>query len=623
MRNVTMIALLTFLAQTHAQDTQKLMDEVATTSSGRFASQGSADKSVDKLFDNLSDRALQASHLHHAELDNAMLAKPGHLALHGPTQSMPSEPLQLRGKAMLGHPIVQSRPGYTFPWSPHSGRRAPVTHARKVVKTTTLEKPKTTEGRNVKKLSKKMSDAEKEEERSMLMQSMLGLNLNDDDAAAEGLEMRLVDVTDNDNELPLHYDPASLKSYFSKRPLASLQRSFQVSSAASGFLAKVALDNAQGRTGDPQIQLKRAAELRDLVTSLGPFFIKIGQSLSIRPDILPAKSMVELQKLCDKVPPFDSKVAMQTITEELGANPDELFSELTPKPVAAASLGQVYKGRLRATGEEVAVKVQRPFVLETVSLDLYLMRELGLQLRRLPGILEDRRTDLVKLVDEFAGRFYDELDYRIECQNGIRIAEHMKSLPKIVIPKCYPKYTSRRVLTTEWVDGEKLAQSKANDVNDLVNVGVVAYLTQLLGEGFFHADPHPGNMIRTPDGRLCILDFGLMTELTDDQKYGMIEAIVHLINRDYEEIGDDFKKLDFIPEDVDTEPIIPSLTNVFNAALAGGGAKNINFNDLAADLAQQCCHQFRYFEISYKAKRTSWVIQRSFCMHVGPVDDYS
>jgi aarF domain-containing kinase len=426
---------------------------------------------------------------------------------------------------------------------------------------------------------------ENDEELSLLMQSLRGTNLNDDDNAAEGLELRLVDVQERSgDELPFRYDPVALKTYFQKRPIATLQRSLQVSSAASGFLAKLALDKVQNRTGDPVIQTERASELRDLVTSLGPFFIKIGQALSIRPDILPPKSMAELQKLCDKVPPYDSKVAMQMITDELGAKPEDIFSELTPEPVAAASLGQVYKGRLRSTGELVAVKVQRPFVLGTVSLDLYLIRELGLMLRGVPGLAE--RTDLVALVDEFAGRFYDELDYRIECENGIRMAKNMASLPKVIIPKCYPEYTSRRVHTAEWVDGEKLAQSKANDVSELVNVGVIAYLTQLLGEGFFHADPHPGNMIRTPDGRLAILDFGLMTQLTDNQKYGMIEAIVHLIRRDYEEIGDDFKNLDFIPENVDVKPIVPALTNVFNAALAGGGAKSINFNDLAADLAE-------------------------------------
>jgi len=136
------------------------------------------------------------------------------------------------------------------------------------------------------------------------------------------------------------------------------------------------------------------------------------------------------------------------------------------------------------------------------------------------------------------------------------------------------------------VDGEKLSQSTADDVGELVNLGVITYLTQLLDTGFFHADPHPGNMLRTPDGQLVILDFGLMTEVTDDQKYGMIEAIAHLINRDYSRIGEDFKNMDFIPRDVDTAPIVPALSKVFDVALAGGGAKSINFQELAADLAE-------------------------------------
>lgn len=120
---------------------------------------------------------------------------------------------------------------------------------------------------------------------------------------------------------------------------------------------------------------------------------------------------------------------------------------------------------------------------------------------------------------------------------------------------------------TEWIDGEKLSQSTADDVQELVNVGVVAYLTQLLDTGFFHADPHPGNLIRTPQGKLCLLDFGLMTRITDDQKYGMIEAISHLVHRDYAAIGDDFVKLDFIPRDVDITPIIPALTKVLTAVI--------------------------------------------------------
>lgn len=330
-------------------------------------------------------------------------------------------------------------------------------------------------------------------------------------------------------------------------------------------------------------EVERAAQLRDVITSLGPFFIKLGQALSIRPDVLSPRAMVELQKLCDKVPSYDNKLAMATIEKEVGPI-DEVFSELSENPLAAASLGQVYKGKLRATGEQVAVKVQRPFVLETVSLDLHLMRKLGLQMKKVPFLAA--RTDVVALLDEWAFRFYEELDYNLECQNGLKMAEDMKSIPQVVVPKAYPEYCSRRVHVAEWIEGEKLSQSKADDVQDLVNIGVVAYLTQLLQTGFFHADPHPGNLIRTPEGKLCLLDFGLMTEITDDQRYGMIEAISHLVHRDYARIGEDFKKLDFIPKDVDITPIVPALSKVFDAALAGGGAKSINFQELSADLAE-------------------------------------
>jgi aarF domain-containing kinase len=310
--------------------------------------------------------------------------------------------------------------------------------------------------------------------------------------------------------------------------------------------------------------------------------------------------MVEMQKLCDKVPSFDNDLAMATIEDEFGKPVSDVFSEISPAPVAAASLGQVYKARLRSTGELVAVKVQRPFVLETVSLDLYLLRKFGKFLRNFEYLRQ--RTDLVALLDEFASRFYEELDYRLECQNGIKIRESMRCIPQVLVPRNFPELTTRyatsiscalaylcvlrRVFVTEWVDGEKLSQSTADDVQELVNVGVVAYLTQLLDSGFFHADPHPGNLIRTPDGKLALIDFGLMTNITEDQRYGMIEAIAHLVHRDYSAIGDDFRKLDFIPEGVDLTPIVPALSRVFDAALAGGGAKSINFQDLAADLAE-------------------------------------
>jgi len=424
------------------------------------------------------------------------------------------------------------------------------------------------------------------EDADLIMQALRGKNINDDSSAAVGLKMNLIeeDLVDGGTGLPYDYNPDTLKEYFAAKPNVVLQRIVQVLTVGGGFFIKVTLDALLGRMEDnPDLEVKRAGELRDLITSLGPFYIKLGQALSIRPDILSPRSMVELQKLCDKVPSYDSKIAMATVERELGNTVDALFSEITPEPVAAASLGQVYKAKLRATGEQVAVKVQRPGVLETVSLDLYLARQIGLFAR---NFAISQKIDAVALLDEFAYRFFQELDYNQECENGIRIKEQMKILPMVVIPGCFPDYTARRVHVAEWIDGEKLSSSTADDVGALVNLGVITYLTQLLECGFFHADPHPGNMMRTNDGKLAILDFGLMTEVTENQRYGMIEAIAHLLNRDYSEIGQDFINLDFIPEGTDTKPIVPALTTVFDVALAGGGAKSINFQELAADLAQ-------------------------------------
>jgi len=138
----------------------------------------------------------------------------------------------------------------------------------------------------------------------------------------------------------------------------------------------------------------------------------------------------------------------------------------------------------------------------------------------------------------------------------------------------------------EWIEGRRLVDAEPAEINRLVNIGTSCYLMQLLETGWFHADPHPGNMIRTEDGKLCILDFGLMSEVEDYQKFGMIRAITHLANRDYSLITKDFADLDFLPRDADFDDYTPALARVFDQALEGGGAKAINFNDLSADLAK-------------------------------------
>ncbi|KAL9237822.1 hypothetical protein vseg_012325 [Gypsophila vaccaria] len=447
-------------------------------------------------------------------------------------------------------------------------------------------------GRSPPKLSTRVGDMsdeikrvraqmEENEDIAILMRGLRGQNLSDSQFAADDVQLRLVEVDESSEFLPLVYDPAIISAYWGKRPRAVATRIIQLLSVAGGFLSHLLWDVINKKVKENEVA--RAIELREIVTSLGPAYIKLGQALSIRPDILSPSAMVELQKLCDKVPSFPDDVAMALLEEELGKPWQEIYDELSPSPIAAASLGQVYKGRLKENGDLVAVKVQRPFVLETVTIDLFIIRNLGLVLRKFPQV----SLDVVGLVDEWAARFFEELDYINEGENGTLFAEMMrKDLPQVIVPKTYQKYTSRKVLTTQWIDGEKLSQSTEGDVGELVNVGVICYLKQLLDTGFFHADPHPGNMIRTPDGKLAILDFGLVTKLTDDQKYGMIEAIAHLIHRDYDAIVKDFVKLGFIPEGVNLDPILPVLAKVFDQALEGGGAKNINFQELASDLAQ-------------------------------------
>jgi len=423
------------------------------------------------------------------------------------------------------------------------------------------------------------------EDLNILMSGLRGSNIDQSDFAEANVEMKVIDFEKYNNnfedQLPLTYDPEAIERYWSKRSGAVVQRAFQLFTIGGGFISGLVSDYLMKRTEENSV--KRAIQLREIVTSLGPAYIKLGQALAIRPDLLGPQAMVELQKLCDKVPSFDNDLAFQTLESELGCKWQEIYSELGPFPVAAASLGQVYKGKLKSNGAVVAVKVQRPAVLETVSIDLFVLRRVGLFLRTVEGF----NTDLVALLDEWAMRFFEELDYVNEGENQIKFAKSIKKdLPQVVVPGTYMEYTRRKVITSEWIEGEKLSQSTADDVGELVKVGVICYLKQLLDTGFFHADPHPGNLIRTPDGRLAILDFGLMTQIDDNIKYGMIEAISHLIHRDYDAIVNDFVTLDFIEEGTDLSPLSAPLGRVFDQALEGGGAKNINFQELAADLAQ-------------------------------------
>jgi predicted unusual protein kinase regulating ubiquinone biosynthesis (AarF/ABC1/UbiB family) len=330
----------------------------------------------------------------------------------------------------------------------------------------------------------------------------------------------------------------------------------------------------------------RAVALREMLTQLGPAFIKIGQALSTRPDILSAAFLEELSKLQDQIPPFDNTVAYRFIEEELGAPYTDIYDTLSPEPIAAASLGQVYKGRLKS-GETVAVKVQRPDLAQQITLDIYIIRGLASWAQR--TFKKNIRTDLAAILDEFAGRLFEEMDYIQEGKNSERFFSLYGYLPDIYVPKIYWEYTNTRVLTMEWITGIKLNQpekilAQGIDASHLIDVGIQCSLRQLLEHGFFHADPHPGNLLAMPNGKLAYLDFGMMSEINVEQRYGLLNAIVHIVNREFDALAYDYVRLGFLTPDVDVTPIVPALTQIFNDAL-GSSVSDLNINRIFEGLS--------------------------------------
>ena len=394
------------------------------------------------------------------------------------------------------------------------------------------------------------------------------------------------------------YNPETNNARYRRRPFAVFARLVAILFPFTRFALGAWWDNF---TGNSIIkQKKRARQLIRILTKLGPAYIKIGQALSTRPDVVPPSYLEELTTLQDKIPSFPNEVAFRFVEEELGLRPEDIYAELSPKPIAAASLGQVYKGRLK-TGEEVAVKVQRPGLNRRISLDIYIMRLLA-------GFLQDNfqqvRSNLRAIIDELAERIFEETNYNQEGRNADKFREFYGYMEEIHVPKIYWEYTGKRVLTMEWIDGVKLTDIKAVeergiDATHLVEIGVECSLRQLLEHGFFHADPHPGNLLAMDNGKLAYLDFGMMSRIKPYQRYGLIEAVVHLVNRDFESLAEDYVKLDFLTPDTDLRPIVPALANVFGNAL-GASVAELNFKSIT-DQMSAMMYEFPFTVPAYYA----------------------
>ncbi|MFN9645297.1 MAG: ABC1 kinase family protein [Cyanobacteriota bacterium] len=383
----------------------------------------------------------------------------------------------------------------------------------------------------------------------------------------------------------LVYDPAANTRLYAGHPRRLLRRLWQTLVPICLYLLGVTSDRLTGRLGNPECARARARECAELLAALGPAFIKAGQALSTRPDIVPPVLLEELAQLQDQLPGFDSALAMACIEEDLGASLAEVYSQLDQEPISAASLGQVHRGVLK-NGERVAVKVQRPGLREQITLDLYIVRNVAAWLNRNVRLI---RSDLVGLIDELGTRVFEEMDYMNEAANAERFKQLHSHNPHIAVPAIYRHATSRRVLTMEWIDGVKLTNLEAVkaigvDPDEMVSIGVNCSLQQLLEHGFFHADPHPGNLLALADGRLAYLDFGMMSSISREARTGLIQAVVHLVNRDFGSLSKDFVSLGFLSEEVDLSPIVPAFEVVFGQALEMG-VNRMDFKAVTDDLS--------------------------------------
>lgn len=381
------------------------------------------------------------------------------------------------------------------------------------------------------------------------------------------------------------YDPQAIARYYRRRPWQPLARAIAIVWLLGGFVLRLRLDRLRQR--EEANKQRRAEELREMLTRLGPAFIKVGQALSTRPDLIRRDFLEELMKLQDSLPPFDNKVAMALVESELGRPVSELYKEISPRPVAAASLAQVYRAVLHS-GEKVAVKVQRPQLAPKLTLDLFLMRWGAEKIAdRLPLNLG---YELTEIVDEFGIKLFEEIDYLNEARNAEKFATNFREDTTVKVPCIYWRYSTRRVLTLEWIDGFKLTDTEkvkaANlDENKLIEIGVTAGLRQLLEHGFFHADPHPGNLFAMADGRMAYIDFGMMDQLEVGTKETIASAIVHLIDRNYYALADDFVTLGFLAPDVKVEPIIPALETVLSRAI-DESVRNFNFKTITDEFSE-------------------------------------
>lgn len=333
----------------------------------------------------------------------------------------------------------------------------------------------------------------------------------------------------------------------------------------------------------PQSALSKSmplpVRLRVALENLGPIFIKFGQVLSTRRDLLSPDYAAELVKLQDNVPPFDGAIAQAQIESSLGKPIAELFAEFDPIPVASASVAQVHKAYLldkaAHLGDKVAIKVLRPDIKPVIRQDLALLRVFAVLVEFF--FVDGKRLKPKEVVAEFDQYLHDELDLMHEAANTSQLGRYFADSDKLIIPHIYFDYCARNVLTMQWMDGTPISEletlkAKGIALDKLAQMGVEIFFTQVFKYGFFHADMHPGNIFVSDDGRYIALDFGIVGSLTDYDKHYLAINFLAFFNRDYYRVATAHIESGWVPKETRAEDLAAAVRTVcepiFNKPLA-------------------------------------------------------
>ncbi|XP_047333751.1 protein ACTIVITY OF BC1 COMPLEX KINASE 8, chloroplastic-like [Impatiens glandulifera] len=329
---------------------------------------------------------------------------------------------------------------------------------------------------------------------------------------------------------------------------STIQRTLEIWGSVLTFIFRAWLTTQKfsyrgGMTEEKKAKRRKilAKWLKENILRLGPTFIKIGQQFSTRVDILPQEYIDQLSELQDQVPPFSSAIAVSVAEQEFGAPLSEIFDQFDFEPIAAASLGQVHRAKLK--GQEVVVKVQRPGLKDLFDIDLKNLRVIAEYLQKIDPKSDGAKRDWVAIYDECANVLYEEIDYTKEAANAERFADNFKNLDYVKVPSIYWEYTTPQVLTMEYVPGIKINRIEAIDQlgvdrKKLGRYAVESYLEQILSHGFFHADPHPGN-IAVDDvngGRLIFYDFGMMGSISQNIRGGLLDVFYGVYEKDPDKV---------------------------------------------------------------------------------------